>query len=209
MRAPLTPVGERMVRIVLNLLGATSAALFAQASLDFFTDTHRLIGGLFFVEQAWFAVMFLVRRSARAVSDRLGIWLLAFAGTFGGLLLRPDGAHPSWGVQAGFGLQLAGLVIVIGSLLTLGRSFGLVAADRGLKTYGPYAVVRHPVYAAYLLIQCGYVLQSLSTWNILVVVFASACNIGRALAEERLLAESTDYRAYEQRVRWRLIPRLW
>jgi len=100
-------------------------------------------------------------------------------------------------------------VIVIVSLLALGRSFGFLAADRGLKTRGPYAVVRHPVYASYLLIQSGYVLQSLSVRNIAIFALVSACNVGRALAEERLLTESAAYRAYRQHVRWRLIPYLW
>jgi protein-S-isoprenylcysteine O-methyltransferase Ste14 len=208
-RTPLTPGIDRVVRVVVNMIGAASAALFAQASLQFYVHTHRLVGGLFFIEQIWFAVAFLVRRPPRAVSGRIGSWLLAGGGTFGGLLLRPGGAHPPWGVEVGFGLQLAGLAVAIISLLALGRSFGFVAADRGLKTRGPYAVVRHPVYASYLLIQSGYVLQSLSPWNILIFVFASACNIGRALAEENLLARSHAYRAYQKQVRWRLIPYLW
>jgi len=206
---PHTPGTERLTRIAVNLAGATIAALFAQASLRFYLHTHRLIGGLFVIEQTWFALMFLLRRPAGAVSRRPGTWLLAFGGTFGGLLLRPGGAHPPWGGQAGFGLQLAGLLIAITSLLALGRSFGFVAADRGLKTRGPYAVVRHPIYASYLLIQSGYVMQSLSLRNALVVAFATACNIGRALAEERLLARSPAYRAYQEQVHWRLIPYLW
>ena len=84
-----------------------------------------------------------------------------------------------------------------------------MAADRGLKTRGPYAVVRHPIYASYLLIQSGYVLQSLSLRNILIFFLVSACNIGRALAEEKLLAGSLAYRAYREQVRWRLIPYWW
>jgi protein-S-isoprenylcysteine O-methyltransferase Ste14 len=198
-----------LTRIAVNLAGATIAALFAQASLRFYLDTHRLIGGLFVIEQTFFAVMFLLRRPAEAISRRPGAWLLAFGGTFGGLLLRPGGAHPPWGVQTGFIFQLAGLLIAITSLLALGRSFGFVAADRGLKTRGPYAVVRHPVYASYLLIQSGYLLQSLSPRNALVVVLATACNIGRALAEETLLARSPAYQSYQEQVRWRLIPYLW
>jgi protein-S-isoprenylcysteine O-methyltransferase Ste14 len=203
------PAAERFTRIAVNLAGAAIAAWFAQASVQFYLDTHRLIGGLFVIEQTWFAIAFLIRRPPRAVSRRAGTWLAAFGGTFGGLLLRPGGAHPLWGVHAGFGVQLAGLLLAIASLLALGRSFGFVAADRGLKTRGPYAVVRHPIYASYLLIQSGYLLQSLSLRNLAVVAFATACNIARALAEERLLARSPAYRAYRERVQWRLIPYLW
>jgi protein-S-isoprenylcysteine O-methyltransferase Ste14 len=203
------PGAERLVRIAVNLAGAAGAALFAQASLQYYLHTHRLLGGLFWIEQMWFVVAFLIRRPPRAVSGRLGSWLVAAGGTFGGLLLRPSGAHPPWGVTAGFGLQVAGLVIAIVSLLALGRSFGFVAADRGLKTRGPYAVVRHPVYASYLLIQSGYVAQSLSPRNVAVLVCVTACNVGRVLAEERLLAGSSAYLAYQRQVRWRLVPYLW
>jgi protein-S-isoprenylcysteine O-methyltransferase Ste14 len=208
-RARLSPRAGRCIRITVNLAGALSAVLFAQASVRFYVQTHSLIGGLFIIEQAWFAVAFLTRRAPQAVSRRTGHWLAAFGGTFGGLLLRPGGAHPSWGVHTGFGLQLAGLAIAITSLAALGRSFGLTAAGRGVKTRGPYAVVRHPVYASYLLIQSGYVLQSLSLPNIAVLIFTAACNIARALAEEKLLAQYPAYQAYRQRVRWRLSPYLW
>jgi hypothetical protein len=74
---------------------------------------------------------------------------------------------------------------------------------------GPYAVVRHPVYASYLLIQSGYLLQSISLRNAVVMVLASGCNVGRALVEERLLTGSSAYGAYRRRVRWRLVPCLW
>jgi protein-S-isoprenylcysteine O-methyltransferase Ste14 len=201
--------GRRLARIGVNLLGAVSAAFFARASILFYLQSHRLIGVLFFLEQAWFAVASLSRRPPRTVSDRAGSWLLAAAGTFGGLLLRPEGAHPQWGVEAGFGLQLLGLALALASLAALGRSFGFVAADRGLVTRGPYAVVRHPVYAAYVLIQLGYVLQAMSVRNVVVLAAAVACNVGRAICEERVLAERSDYAAYRQRVRRRLLPGVW
>ena len=76
----------------------------------------------------------------------------------------------------------------------------------GLKTCGSHAVVRHPIYASYLLIQSGYVLQSLSLRNLAVVTFASACTIARALARIRLLAWSPASLTYRERARWRLIP---
>ena len=71
-RTPLTPRAERLARIAVNLAGAALAASFAQASLLFYAHTHRLIGGLFAIEQTWFAIAFLVRRPPRAVSHRIG-----------------------------------------------------------------------------------------------------------------------------------------
>jgi protein-S-isoprenylcysteine O-methyltransferase Ste14 len=192
-----------------NVAGATSAAFFARASFAYFEQTHRLIGALFVIEQAWFTVAFLLRRPARTVSPRLSSWLLAAGGTFGGLLLRAGGAHPLWGVRLGFGLQVAGLTLAIGSLVVLGRSFGMVAANRGIVTRGPYAVVRHPIYAGYLLVQIGFVMQAVSWRNISVVLLVTACNIGRVVAEERLLRAAPEYQRYCARVRWRLLPGVW
>src|SRR5215470_10016091 len=110
----------RVTRVVVNLCGAVCAAYFARATLAYFLATHRLIGGLFLVEQAWFVVAFLIRRPPRPASatesgarlgTRLAPWLLAAGGTFGGLLLRPSGLHPRWGLDLGFALQLTGLLI--------------------------------------------------------------------------------------------------
>ena len=193
----------------MNLLGAASAAWFARASIEYYLHTHRLIGAAFVVEQAWFVVAFLVRRPPRAVGRHLGYWLLAAGGTFGGLLFRPTGAHPQWGVDAGLSLQVAGLVLAITSLAALGRSFGFVAADRGLVTRGPYAVVRHPLYVAYLLIQTGYLLQTVSVRNAIVLALATCCNVGRLIAEERVLSRSGEYQDYQRRVRWRMLPGIW
>src|SRR5260370_26559559 len=189
--------------------GAAGAALFGRASLQFYLHTHRLTGVAFFAEQGWFVIGFRIRRPARSVATAGGPWLLAAGGTFGGLLLRPSGARPAWGVTAGPALQLLGLVIAVAALVTLGRSFGFVAADRGVVTRGPYSLVRHPVYAAYIIIQSGYLLQSISLRNAAVIAFATCCNVGRAVAEERLLSSSAAYQDYSQRVRWRLVPGGW
>lgn len=207
--AAASPGLRRLATILVNLAGAADAALFVRSSLLWYLHTGSLIGIGFLAEQVWFVGVFLVRRPPRQVSRHAVPWLLAYGGTFGGLLLRPSAVHPQFGIPAGLVLQAAGLAIGVGSLLALGRSFGLVAADRGLVTRGPYAIVRHPVYAAYVLIQAGYLLQAFSVRNLLVVVFANACNIGRALAEERVLGTSPGYREYQRRVRWRLLPGLW
>ena len=168
-----------------------------------------MIGAAFLAEQTWVVVAYLVRRPARTVSRRPGDWLLAFAGTFGGVLFRPVGGHPHWGVAVGLGVQLLGLAACVFSFLALGRSFGFAAADRGLVRRGPYAVVRHPIYASYLLLQSGYLLQSISVQNAVVMLFVTSCNVGRALVEDRVLATNQQYDAYRAQVQWRLLPGIW
>jgi protein-S-isoprenylcysteine O-methyltransferase Ste14 len=204
-----SPPFDRPIRIAATLVGAAGAAYFAQATLQHYLEFHQLIGVVFFVEQMWVVIAYLIRRPARATTRRMRDWLLAFGGTFGGVLFRPDGAHPPWGLTAGLWVQLFGLAICITSFLSLGRSFGFVAADRGLVTRGPYAIVRHPIYASYLFLQAGYVLQSISIRNALVMVFASGCNVGRAMVEDRMLATNQEYDEYRHRVTWRLIPGIW
>jgi protein-S-isoprenylcysteine O-methyltransferase Ste14 len=197
------------VRVVANLVGAVGAAYFARASLRFYLHTHRLIGAAFFAEQMWVVCAYLIRRRARSVSRRMDDWLLAFGGTFGGTLFRPVGSHPAWGVHLGLVVQLIGLAMCVVSFLALGRSFGFAAADRGLVRRGPYAVVRHPIYASYLLLQGGYVLQSPSIWNGAVMVFVTLCNLGRIRAEDRMLATNEAHADYRGRVRWRMVPGIW
>jgi protein-S-isoprenylcysteine O-methyltransferase Ste14 len=203
------PPFDRLIGIAANLVGAAGAAFFAQATLQSYFESHQLIGPAFFAEQMWVVIAYLIRRPARAVSRRTRDWLLAFGGTFGGVLFRPDGAHSQWGLTAGLVVQLFGLAICVTSFLALGRSFGFVAADRGLVRRGPYAIVRHPIYGSYLFLQAGYVLQSLSIRNALVMAFATGCNMGRAMAEDRMLATNEHYDEYHRLVTWRLIPGVW
>ena len=192
-----------------NLVGAGGAALFAWAGLQHYEATHSLVGAGFFAAQLWVVAAYMVRRPASVVSQRTSDWLLAFGGTFGGVLFRPTGAHPHWGIVAGLDLQVLGLAICVVSFLSLGRSFGFAPANRGLKRRGSYAVVRHPIYASYIFLQLGYVLQSISVRNAIVMVFVCSCDVGRALAEERLLAANASYDEYRAAVRWRLMPGLW
>ena len=198
-----------ILRVCINLVGAGGAAVFAYSFLHFFIESHRPIGIVFFTQQTLVAVAYLIRRPARSVTRRLDDWVLAFVGTFVGVLFRPAGAHPAWGVWTGNVLQLIGASLAITCLLTLGRSFGFAAADRDVVTRGPYAIVRHPMYEAYFVLESGYLLQSLSVRNAAIVVIGTLCNAGRALAEERLLAHNDAYQSYRRRVRRRIIPGVW
>src|SRR5260370_2531159 len=84
----------RLTRIGVNLLGAASAVLFARASIVFYLQSHRLIGAVFFLEQAWFVALFLIRRPPRVVTERSGAWLLAAGATSRTPPPPPPAPHP-------------------------------------------------------------------------------------------------------------------
>jgi hypothetical protein len=175
-----------------NVAGAAGAALFAQASPQFYLRTHSLIGGVFLVEQAWVVIAFLVRRPPSAVALDPRSWLLAFGGTFAACC---SGLPPRTRT-GGLRLGLASSWLALPSASCRSSPWDARTASwlpTGPGDLGPYAVVRHPVYASYLMIQSGYVLQSISPRNFLVMVLASGCNVGRALMEERLLTGSPPY----------------
>jgi protein-S-isoprenylcysteine O-methyltransferase Ste14 len=159
------------------------------------------------VQQVAVAVAFLVRRRASSVSGRPLDWAIALGGSFGGFLLRPGGLEV--GSDLGLMLQVAGLICWTLAFVTLGRSFGLVAADRGVVTRGPYRLVRHPLYASYMVTQLGYLFQSASAWNLAVLGLVWSCQAARSVAEERLLTTTRPYQEYRSLVRWRLIPGIW
>jgi protein-S-isoprenylcysteine O-methyltransferase Ste14 len=111
-------------------------------------------------------------------------------------------------VPVGFWIQIVGLLLWAWALSRLARSFGVVPADRGLVTAGPYGVVRHPLYSAYIVGGLGYLIQSLSVWNVGIDLIAVGWQLVRIRAEEGHLA-GRACEAYRARVPWRLCPGVW
>jgi protein-S-isoprenylcysteine O-methyltransferase Ste14 len=103
-------------------------------------------------------------------------------------------------------LSAFGLLIVIAGKLTLGRSFGIVPANRGVVTAGPYALVRHPIYFGYLLTHIAFVAANPTLSNMLIITIADAALVGRALREEQTLEKDERYQAYCRRVSWHVVP---
>jgi protein-S-isoprenylcysteine O-methyltransferase Ste14 len=85
-----------------------------------------------------------------------------------------------------------------------------IAAGQRVIDTGPYAVVRHPMYASALLYLIGTPLALGSDWGFLGLAFMLPFLVWRLLDEELLLArELPGYTAYQARVHYRLIPGLW
>lgn len=152
----------------------------------------------------------LFRRRTEQISPRWQDWLLAFAGTVAPLLVQPimvkSGGAALVSMPIGASLFLMGIVIQVLAKLTLGRSFGCVPANRGLKLAGPYRFVRHPMYAGYFLSHLAFLLMNPTAGNLALYAVCYTFQIPRLLAEERLLSLDPAYRDYRQAVRYRLIP---
>ena len=148
--------------------------------------------------------LLLIRRPTDRISTRGLDWLLAVGGTFVVLLVGQGGA-PLHG-PLGAVLMLVGLAIHVGAKLSLFRSFGVVAANRGVKAGGLYRLVRHPMYAGYMLTHVGFLLVAPSFWNLAVYAAAWAFLVARIYAEERVLSEDPKYLELKARVPYRLLP---
>jgi protein-S-isoprenylcysteine O-methyltransferase Ste14 len=84
------------------------------------------------------------------------------------------------------------------------------AAEQRVISSGPYAWVRHPIYAMALPLLLGIPIALGSWWGVLVVVAILPALIWRLLDEEKFLTRNLpDYVGYQQRVRYRLLPLVW
>ena len=90
--------------------------------------------------------------------------------------------------------------------ITLGRSFALLPANRGVVSTGLYRLVRHPIYMGYLVTHVAFVAANPSGWNITLLLVSDLALMARAVCEEATLARDDEYRNYQSRVRWRVVP---
>lgn len=164
---------------------------------------------LFLAPNVLFLALVMFRRKAKAVGARWADWLLPIAASAAPqLLVNASGPveSPSW---VALGAMVSGGLLAVASMLSLGRSFGIFPANRGVKRKGPYATVRHPMYLGYMLWQFGFVLANPDWRNGLVFVLATGLQLWRIQREERILGGDLAYLAYRQKVRARLIPGLY
>lgn len=103
-------------------------------------------------------------------------------------------------------VSLTGVGLSLWGLASLGRSFGIAPADRGLMTCGAYRLVRHPMYLGELISFLALFAGNVTIWNAVVMATIVVTFILRIIWEEQVVSGYEDYR---QLVRWRLIPGVW
>ena len=153
-------------------------------------------------------IVMVLRTAPVRVTPNPWYWLLAFVTTYATLGFS---AHAEPGVtlispSVGNGVAVVSVVIILYSLLSLGRNIGFVPAQRRIVTRGAYRFVRHPIYTGTFVSLLAFVLRAFSVLNLTMAVVLIALLMLRGVVEERFLREDASYAAYLRQVRWRWFP---
>jgi protein-S-isoprenylcysteine O-methyltransferase Ste14 len=163
---------------------------------------------------------FIVRRSTMREKERtqrrvqvLGIPLMLAALLIPGLDHRFGWSHPPLGVVvAALAASLAGYLAVLRVFHEnrwAGRTIETYAGQQVIST-GPYAVVRHPMYAGTSLLYVATPLALGSWWAVLPALAFLPVFVFRIRNEEEVLVrELAGYDEYQRKVRHRLVPLIW
>jgi protein-S-isoprenylcysteine O-methyltransferase Ste14 len=191
------------------LFGVTAAEM---ALLAWLTPTFGVADWIY-LTQHLVVLGVALTRSAPQIQDRSlpsnAAVLVAYTYPYAQMLYLRWVPDEPGGPEAGLVLVTLAACLSLASLLTLGRRFGIRPALRDLTTRGPYRLVRHPMYLAYVLADIGYNLVGWNGGTMLLVLAGWAALIYRIRAEERVLAGDPGWVAYAARVRSRLLPGIW
>jgi protein-S-isoprenylcysteine O-methyltransferase Ste14 len=225
----MTSVKKRAFGGLLVLVFAMAALLFIPAGTLDYWQAWTFLGMYFTVSLA--ITLYLMKNDPKLLERRMRggpaaekeptqkvIMVFASVG-FIGLLIVPALDHRfGW-------TQMATAVALMGDgLLALGwlaiffvfkeNSFTSatieLAPEQKVISTGPYALVRHPMYAGALVMLAGIPIALGSWWGLLVLVATMPALIWRLLDEEKFLARNLPgYVEYQEKVRYRLIPHVW
>lgn len=131
------------------------------------------------------------------------------------VILLPDGTAwptPPWVLAAGWMMSGAGVLWAVWAAVQLGDRLTPTPVPReggALRTDGPYAYVRHPIYTGVLLIVVGIAVRTGSAAGLALALITVAFFHLKAGFEERLLGERFPrYHQYAATTP-RFVPRLW
>ena len=182
----------------------TSIELYRRYTSDNLSFPRAVLGIQGFI----LIITMVLRRTPVKVTPNPWYWLLSFVATYGLIAVNAFSWNgrpivPSIVTNV---LAVLSAVIFIYARLSLGRSIGLVPANRGIVTRGAYRYVRHPIYSGLLVAMIALVLRSYAPSTLLAVLFIIVLFAIKSVVEERFLSADPAYAAFMQRVRYRWIP---
>ncbi len=193
---------DLLERVAVVILYGFMTARFA---VSIFDNTN-YVNLMLLLSEGMVLVFTLFRRRSTNISHLKMDWVLGFAGTLMPLLAMPTKGNAAIPLAYCAVLLLFGFFIQISAKLTLRRSFGVVAANRGVKISGPYAIIRHPMYAGYILTHIAFILSGPGLWNGVIYGLTFCLLVARILVEERLLKQDQAYLNFSAKVPYRLVP---
>lgn len=155
------------------------------------------------------------------LADKL-VTLLLVGSFFGAILFIPLdvfhfhllGGTAPWVAALGLALFVGGWIVE--ALVLRANAFAApvvkLQAERGHRVIdtGPYAIVRHPMYAGALPLMIGMPLWLGSVAGVLGFAVPIAAMVLRLRIEERFLRRELEgYEAYTRKIPWRLVPGVW
>jgi len=229
----LTRSGYRRIIVIYLVMFFNAVLFFAAAGR---TDLPRawvyiIITALL---QTMIFILFLVRFpelaevvNARGEMKMVKVWDKLFALFYGlaTLLLMPlvaglDVGRYHWS-ELNVWWMTPGILFLYGSMLFStwalmeNKFFELgvrIQKERGQKvvTTGPYAIVRHPGYAAFIFLYSSFPLIVGSFYALFVSLFTILLLVLRTALEDATLQKELDgYVEYTKKTRFRLIPLIW
>ena len=193
---------ERSSRL---LIGGLFLALAWRLGSDF-VETQRPTDLLTVVGAALVVILTCLRRSTQSVDRRTVVRTVTGISMLAPMLIDPGRSEAFISESAAVFLLSVGLIIALGGKMSLGRSFGVLPANRGVREHGLYRVVRHPIYLGYLITHIAFLAAHPSAWNAAVLLAGDVALLVRALYEEETLGRDPQYVRYCQNVKWRIIP---
>jgi protein-S-isoprenylcysteine O-methyltransferase Ste14 len=207
-KLPQVPASFGMIGldIVERIIYVAIFARFALLTIQYLLIAPSIEAFLMPISEVLPCVLIVFRKPSNALSTQPTDWLFALAGSIAPLLIKPAAVAPLLPSAICLLIIIGGIFIQIAAKVVLGRSFGIVAANRGVKIAGPYRIVRHPMYAGYTITHIGLLLSMPSLHNAALYASAFAFQLIRILREEAVLMQSEEYRDFAASIRYRLLP---
>src|SRR5271154_4897996 len=150
------------------------AASFLLATLPAGRELTFTLAGVANVVWLVGAAVMAVMSFARFAPSTASVNLRTVAASGGMLILpwfmRPTGLSTGALFTTGLCFELFGVVLTQVARIYMGRSFGVLPANRGIVSKGPFRWVRHPIYFGWFVLSIGYAMCFVSGRNVVLIV---------------------------------------